>query len=73
MSAISLRLSAPLYKAVRKIAEQDNISINEFITLALTEKVSALMTEDFLMERAKQGRHAELDAAPSKVADAKPE
>ncbi|MCP4357951.1 MAG: toxin-antitoxin system HicB family antitoxin, partial [Chloroflexi bacterium] len=44
MSTLSLRLPNYLHDTVRDLAKQENISINQFITVALAEKVSALMT-----------------------------
>ena len=43
MSTISLRLPDSLHKQVRKLAEKESVSINQLITLALAEKLSALM------------------------------
>jgi len=36
---------------VRDLAKQDEISINQLIATALEEKMSALMTSDYLGER----------------------
>lgn len=47
MSTISLRLPESLHKAACNIAREENISINQLITLALAEKLSALAAEDF--------------------------
>ena len=73
MSAISVRLPKSLHEAVRRLAERENVSINQLITLALTEKVSALMTEDYLVQRAKRGSRAKFERAlrqiPSVPAD----
>ncbi len=73
MSAINLRLPESLHEAVRELAKQDNISINQFIALALAEKVSALKTEEYLTERAQQGSRAKFDAALARVPDAPPD
>jgi len=73
MSTISLRLPESLHEAARELAEQEHISINQFITLALAEKISALMTEEYLGERAKRGDRAKFEAAMGKVADIQPE
>jgi hypothetical protein len=43
------------------------------ITLALAEKVSALMTEEYLGERAKRGSKEKFHKAMAKVADVEPE
>ena len=73
MSAISVRLPDSLHNAVRELAQQDNVSINQFIALALAEKVSALKTEEYLKERAQRGARATFDAALAKVPDVKPD
>ncbi len=73
MSAINLRLPRSLHEAIRELAKEDNVSINQFITLALSEKVSALMTEEYLTERAQRGSRSKFDAALSKVAANEPD
>lgn len=73
MSAINLRLPESLHEAVRELAKRDNVSLNQFITLAVAEKVSALMTEDYLQVRASRGTRAKFDAALTAVADAPPD
>jgi hypothetical protein len=73
MSTISLRLPESLHESARALAEKENISINQLITLALAEKVSALMTEEYLGERAKRGSKEKFHKAMAKVADVEPE
>ena len=72
MSTISLRLPNSLHERLRELAKRDNISMNQFITLALAEKISALATEDYLEERAARGARAKFERAMSQVADAEP-
>lgn len=69
MSAFHLRLPESLHEAVREIAERENISMNQFIMLALAEKVSALATEDYLKQRAARASRKAFDAALDQVAD----
>ena len=73
MSTTSLRLPDSLHDRVRELAEKESISINQLITLALAEKVSALMTEEYLSKRAKRGDRKEFERAMSKIADIEPE
>jgi len=73
MSSISLRLPDSLHDHVRKLAKRDNISINQFIATALAEKMSALMTVDYLEERAKRGRKDRFRKALAKIRDIEPE
>ena len=45
MSTLSLRLPESLHKRVRDLARQDGISINQFISTAVAEKLAALMSD----------------------------
>ncbi|MBU0510230.1 MAG: type II toxin-antitoxin system HicB family antitoxin [Chloroflexi bacterium] len=72
MSTLSLRLPNSLHDTARSLAKQDSISINQFITVALAEKISALMTNDYLAERAKRGSKEEFDAVMAKIPDIAP-
>ncbi len=69
MSAISLRLSESLHRQVRKIAEREGISINQLISTAVAEKLSALMAEEYLAERAARGSRQKFNRALKKVRD----
>jgi hypothetical protein len=73
MSTISLRLPQSIHKQVRVLAKKDEISINQFITTALAEKMSALMTSDYLEERAKKGSRQKFEMAMGKVKDIEPD
>lgn len=46
-----LRLSASIERAVRDAAEQEGISINRFIEIALAEKMATLNVESSLKQR----------------------
>ena len=72
MTTISLRIPDSLHKVVRDLVKQEGISINQFITLALAEKVSALATQSYLEERAQRGDKAKFLAAMKKIADVEP-
>ena len=69
MSAISLRLPVSLHKKVRELAKREGISINQFISTTLAEKLSALMTTEYLEERAKRGDRKKYERVLSKVRD----
>ena len=51
-SKFALRLARSLQEEARKTAEQEGISLNQLINLAVAEKISALRTEEFFRERA---------------------
>ncbi len=73
MSTISLRLPDSLHQQVRKLAEKESVSINQLVTLAVAEKLSALMTEEYLEARAKRGRRKKFEGAMAKVPKTAPE
>ncbi len=70
MSALSLRLPNSIHNHIKEIARQEGVSINQFIASAVAEKISAIMTEDYLTERAKRANRADftriLDNVPSR-------
>jgi hypothetical protein len=68
MSAISVRLPDSLHRKVREVAHRDNVSINQMITLAVAEKLSALETEDYLGDRSRRASRAKFQKALRKVA-----
>jgi hypothetical protein len=72
MSTISLRLPESLHKAARELAREENISINQLITLALAEKVSALAAEDYIQKRAARASKKKFQNALAKVPHAEP-
>jgi len=69
MSTISLRLPESLHKKVRELAKAEDVSINQLIATALAEKMSALMTADYLEERAARGDRGKFERAMGKVRD----
>jgi hypothetical protein len=73
MSTLSIRLPDSLHRAVRELAESDQVSINQFIAFALTEKVSSLRTIDYLRQRAAQANMEDFDRLLAMVPDAEPD
>lgn len=67
MSTLSLRLPDSLHKKARELAARENISINQFIATAVAEKMSALMAEDYLAQRAARARRSKFKRALAKV------
>jgi len=73
MTALSLRLPQSLHRQLGELAEREGISINQLISSAVAEKMSALMTEDYLNARAARGSRRKFAAVLAKVADVEPE
>ena len=73
MSIIEIEIPDSLQKSLHDLASREGISIDQFISTAIAEKLSALMTENYLKERAKRGSRAKYEAILAKVPDVKPE
>lgn len=54
-SNFALRLQPSLLEEVRKVAEAEGVALNQFINVAVAEKLSALRTEAYFQERAARG------------------
>jgi len=72
MSALSLRLPESLHRKVRELPEREDVAINQFIATAVAEKMSALLTLDYLEQRAQRGSRAHFLSVLRRVPDATP-
>ena len=73
MNTVSLTLPQSLQEQVETLAQKEGISVTEFITLAVAEKLATLATADYLAERAKRGSRDKLLAVLAKAPDVEPE
>jgi hypothetical protein len=53
-SNAALRLQASLLDEVRRVAETEGVALNQFINVAVAEKLSAIRTGDYFRERAER-------------------
>lgn len=51
-SNYSLRLQASIMDELRKVVEQEGTTLNQFINVAVAEKLAALRTAEYFRERA---------------------
>jgi hypothetical protein len=72
MSAIEIQLPESLQKKVREVAKRDNTTFDHFVALALAEKLSAMLTEEYLAERAARGDPKKYHKVLSKVPSVAP-
>ena len=73
MPRLSFSLPESLYDQACELAARKNISMEELISLAVREKLSALETEGYLAERAARGDRAAFEAALLKVPGVPPD
>jgi len=73
MSALSLRLPKSLHEQLRELAQEDGISVNQFVVLAVAEKIASISTIEYLQKRARRGNREKLLAVLDKAPDVEPE
>lgn len=74
MGKLTIRLPDSLHRQLREMARKEGISTNQFITLAVAEKLSALTAEqEHVRERAGRAGREKYDAVLSRVPDRTPE
>ena len=72
MSTLSVRLPTSLHRQLRGLAQKEGVSINQLITTAVAEKMAALLTVDYLEERATRGSRTRFDSVLRKISAREP-
>ncbi len=73
MSTLSIRLPASLHRQLRTLAVKEGVSMNQLISSAVGEKLAALLTVDYLQERASRASRRAFDDVLRRVPDVPPE
>ena len=73
MSTMTLSIPRSLHEQVEALAAREGVSVTEFVSLTLAEKVATLATADYLAERGKRGSRETLLAVLAKAPDVEPE
>ena len=73
MNMMSLRLPTSMYGDLKEMATVEGVSMNQFVTIAIAEKIATLNTLDYLDKRAKRGSRDKLLAVLAKAPDVEPE
>lgn len=73
MSTLTVRLPGSLHAKIKELAQAEGISINQFLVVAAAEKMSALLTEDYLENEAKHGKREDFERFLKCVPDVEPE
>jgi hypothetical protein len=72
MTNYALRVPESLFTYARKVAEEEQVSMNQFFVMAIAEKVSALKTETYFRERQARGELNAFDIWLNASPDADP-
>jgi len=54
-SNVALRLQESILEEARRVSATEGVALNQFINVAVAEKLSALRTEDYFRERGQRG------------------
>ena len=73
MSMLSLRLPKSMYGDLKEISKAEGVSMNQFVTIAIAEKIASLNALDYLGKRAERGSREKLLAVLAKAPDVEPE
>lgn len=67
MGHLSLDLPNSIQRHLHKLAAAEGVSVEQFVASAITEKVSALLAEDYLRRHAARTNPAAMQAVLDKV------
>jgi predicted DNA-binding ribbon-helix-helix protein len=70
MTAITIRLPNSVHQKIKELAARDDVSVNQFIASAASEKMASVLTLDFLKAEAAKGKRSDCDHYLSMVPDA---
>jgi hypothetical protein len=73
MSAITINVPQSLFDKLLEVAAKDRSTPEQFALLALAEKLSSVITVEYLEERAKRAKVERFEQLLSKVPDVEPE
>lgn len=69
MSTLTVSLPDSIRRRAETLAQSDGISFDQFVALALAEKVAVLDAGTYLAERAKRGDRKKFDEILARVPD----
>jgi hypothetical protein len=72
MNALTIRLPDSIHQTIKKLAKREGCSVNQFLASAAAEKMSALLTLDYLRAEAAEGKREEFEAFLAAVPEAEP-
>jgi len=73
MSTLSLRLPNSIHQHAKRLAEMEGISINQLISTAVAEKLSAIDTERYLSERSSRASVSKFRRVLAKIPRVSPD
>ena len=71
-SNVAFRLQESLLDEARKVSEKEGVALNQFINVAVAEKLSAIRTEEYFQERASRANVARAKQILKRAGKGKP-
>ncbi len=73
MNMVTIELPKSLYMKINELAQAEGISTNQFLVLAAAEKMSALLTENYLEEEGRKGKREDFEKVLKAVPNVEPD
>ena len=73
MSTLSIELPDSIHEHAKRLARDEGVSVDQLVSSALAEKLSALDADRYLNERAERGKKTDIDAILAKIPLVEPE
>ncbi|MGB4359297.1 MAG: YlcI/YnfO family protein [Rhodoferax sp.] len=69
MTALTIRLPNSVHQKIKELAARDDVSVNQFIASAASEKMASVLTLDYLKSEAQKGKRSDFEHYLSMVPD----
>jgi hypothetical protein len=73
MSTMNVNIPESLRRRAQALAQDDGVSLDQFIATALAEKVAALDADSYIRARAARGSREKFERVLAKVPDVEPD
>lgn len=73
MIKLTAQVPEALYKQIEALAAQENLPIDQFVSIALEAQIAAWSTQNYLQERASRGNWETVQKLLERVPDVEPE
>ena len=73
MSTLKVNLPESLCRRAESLAKEDGVPLDEFIAIAIAEKIAVLDAEGYIRQRAARGSRDKFDRVLAKVPDTEPD
>lgn len=61
MTALTIRLPNSVHQKIKELAARDDVSVNQFIASAASEKMASIMTLNYLKSEAAKGNRSDFE------------